>query len=309
MDNTVEVILEQMFLNKNSNFMFEEFPENVLINEKMINVFINNIDYFVNMDEKLIDELSDFMLKKCIQIFLYNNQYLNFDSTQKLVLKDIYINLLRNIEIISNIGEDLLDKFSYIIYSHHESLKEFLLATNKLEIEASNSYDKNLVPVVCSEYSADFQLAVLGIDIASVIEPVLDLGCGRGGNLVKYLRKIGVEAYGIEREIDEDTSIIKRSSWFDYNIEEKKWGTIISNMAFSNHFFHITLTNSASVGIYKDKFFEIISGLKIGGSFIYAPGLDFIENNLGLKYEVLKYRQENIVGSRLYATHIKRLVD
>jgi 2-polyprenyl-3-methyl-5-hydroxy-6-metoxy-1,4-benzoquinol methylase len=54
-------------------------------------------------------------------------------------------------------------------------------------------------PVPCSEYSASLQISLFDILQQDMPQPVLDIGCGIEGNLVGFLRRCGIEAYGIDR--------------------------------------------------------------------------------------------------------------
>ncbi|MGG1617445.1 hypothetical protein ACIFQM_19465 [Paenibacillus sp. NRS-1782] len=51
----------------------------------------------------------------------------------------------------------------------------------------------------CEEYTPELQAKLLGLDIARLQEPVLDVGCGAEARLVGYLRSLGIEAYGTDR--------------------------------------------------------------------------------------------------------------
>jgi hypothetical protein len=51
-------------------------------------------------------------------------------------------------------------------------------------------------------------------------------------------------------------------------------------MAFSNHFIHHNLRADGDFEIYAKKYMEILKSLKLGGRFIYAPSLSFMEEIL-----------------------------
>lgn len=131
----------------------------------------------------------------------------------------------------------------------------------------------------CEEYSADFQLSLYGLDLALLKEPVLDIGCGQYAWLVETLRDHGINAYGLERFPSKKNYIIS-IDWFDYSFNECTWGTILSNMAFSNHFWHHHLRKDGQPHAYAKKYMEILYSLKPGGVFIYTPGLPFMEKIL-----------------------------
>ncbi len=133
-------------------------------------------------------------------------------------------------------------------------------------------------------------MEILQLNIDQIVEPVLDIGCGKQGNLVMFLRQKGIDAFGFDRFADKH-SVLINSDWFEYKFENEKWGTIISNLGFSNHFHHHHFRNDGNFIDYAKKYMEIISSLKIGGSFHYAPDLPFIENYLDTdKYQLIKHK-------------------
>lgn len=131
----------------------------------------------------------------------------------------------------------------------------------------------------CSQYSAETQIKLLNIDLKTIQEPILDIGCGSSKNLVHYLISQGFEVFGIDRFVD-DSTISKKADWleFDYGIE--RWGTIISNLGFSNHFKHHHLRTDGNYLEYARTYMSILHSLKAGGRFYYAPDLPFVEGYL-----------------------------
>ena len=107
----------------------------------------------------------------------------------------------------------------------------------------------------------------------------MDIGCGKQGRLMKFLKNNGIEVYGIDRFFFADNNVIN-SDWLEYDYGIEKWGTIVSNLGFSNHFKHHNLRQDGNIIEYGKKYMEILRSLKIGGRFHYAPGLPFIEEYL-----------------------------
>lgn len=133
---------------------------------------------------------------------------------------------------------------------------------------------------ICSQYSAQLQLEILGVsEPKNLITPVLDIGCGEDGTLVKYLSRLDLEVYGIDKNAEPITNI-NNTDWFDMNFELESWGTIISHMAFSLHFINHHLRIDGDPAKFASFYMRILNALKIGGRFIYAPGLPFIEKFL-----------------------------
>ncbi|QHT67338.1 hypothetical protein GXP67_12180 [Rhodocytophaga rosea] len=158
--------------------------------------------------------------------------------------------------------------------------------------------------VVCGEYSAPMQLKLLQIDMAHLPEPILDIGCGKQAFLVNYLRTMGLEAYGIDRNATA-SPFIYQADWFEFDLSTKSWGSIISNIGFSNHFQHHHLrVNSDYLG-YALRYKQILQSMKAGGVFYYAPDLPFIEKHLDTaKFGIQKTA---IKGTQFSRTKIVRL--
>ena len=134
--------------------------------------------------------------------------------------------------------------------------------------------------VVCAEYSPALQLAILGIDPDDILEPVMDIGCGEHAILVTYLRSRGIEAYGADRLSPAGSDHLFRVNWFEMELREGYWGTLISNLSFSSHFIHNHLRADGKHMEYARKYMELLAALAPGGRYHYAPGLPFIERYL-----------------------------
>lgn len=131
------------------------------------------------------------------------------------------------------------------------------------------------VAVVCAEYAVETQLQVLGIQPDTLAEPILEVGCGSGA-LVGYLRGLGLEACGIDRLVA-PAPYLQQADWLEYSYLGARWGTIISHMAFSNHFIFHHQYRAGRPDLYARKYMEMLAALQVGGALYYAPGLPFIE--------------------------------
>jgi hypothetical protein len=267
------------------------------INKKQIafnkgkNLFIaeeNNGLQFIEGTESLIDKirnldiqseqlLIDYLTDESLQEFCRVNQYFSFNAESVNELKELYALLNQKIKMLDNsAGQTELDTISH---EHYVKLCDWLVRTNKFAEKMYSNNQEYVQPVACSEYAPDLQLSLLHINLKDLREPVLDVGCGREMNLVNYLRDNGIETYGIDR-FDNGNPYYIKGDWLEYDFEPGKWGTIISNLGFSNHFVHHNLRVDGNYRAYAHKYMEILHSLQIGGSFYYAPDLPFIEIHL-----------------------------
>lgn len=231
--------------------------------------------------------LINYATDKAIEEFCRVNQYYSFDSKSKKDLENIYSDLIKRIQTRSGSIEDISLK-------HYENLKKWLKVSNPFAEKIYGNTDKNINSVVCLEYSPDLQIKILQIDVKHLMQPVLDIGCGSQGHLVNYLKNQGIEICGIDRFKFDKANLIT-ADWLEYYYKEKKWGTIVSNLGFSNHFNHHNLREDGNYIEYGKTFMNILYSLKIGGCFHYAPDLPFIEKYLDNsqfkmgKYEINEY--------------------
>lgn len=132
---------------------------------------------------------------------------------------------------------------------------------------------------VCGSYSADLQLQVLGLEREALLEPILDLGCGEHGGLVRALQAAGLAAVGLDRLADHQEHLVA-ADWFDLELPRASWGTIISHLAFSLQFLHQHLRGGPGPERYARTYMQLLRALRVGGTFAYAPSLPFIEDLL-----------------------------
>lgn len=276
----------------------KEFLENI---DKQIefnqnkNIFLDNLDIFKFAKETVIaisnvDQLKsntkpfliNYATDKAIEEFCRVNQYYSFDLKAKNNLKGIYSDLFEDIQLNKFSIEDLSKR-------HFEKLRSWLKESNSFAEKIYKNADKKVTPVACFEYTPELQISILKIDINTLINPFLDIGCGANGHLVNYLKDQGVDAHGIDRYVF-PYSNFETADWLEYNYGKERWGTIVSNLGFSNHFNHHNLRKDGKYIEYGKTYMNILHSLKIGGSFHYAPDLPFIENFLDYDcFTITKY--------------------
>ncbi len=237
------------------------------------------LDRLTNTKYRLNDDsLIDYTVNRVLTEFYRVNQYFHFDKQAIQELKLIYTNLYRQLDRKDQTREELA-------YNHKRNLTEWLRKENPFSIKIYSSKQKTVDVTPCFEYTPDLQLRILHVDLDKLQEPILDIGCGQHANLVKYLRQKGKIAFGIDR-YNSSYNYFQNYDWLNYDFETEKWGTIISNLGFSNHFLHHHLRIDGNYICYAKKYKEILDSLKVGGKFHYAPSLPFIEEYL----DIIKYR-------------------
>ena len=272
-ENIKQHIKDQIAFNSGKNLFADEHLKSL----KMIEVTESLVEKIQQMDAETKKEMINFMADEALQEFCRVNQYFAFNTESVNELKRVYSELnqnIRNLKATASKAE--LDDISR---EHYLSLCDWLVRTNAFASKMYSGDQEYAVPVACSEYPPDLQLSILNIDLRLLIEPVLDIGCGRELNLVNFLRDNGIEAYGIDRFDNENPYYIK-TDWLEYNFDIQKWGSLISNLGFSNHFIHHNQRADGNFREYAQKYMEILNSLKTGGSFYYAPELPFIEKHL-----------------------------
>lgn len=282
MQKLLEIIDKQIEFNQGKNIFLDESSDTL----KFMDDTVNTIVDIRNLSTESEDFLLDYITDKVLQEFYRINQYYTFNNQSKSDLRKIYSQLFLKIKTThSSIGS--------ISKNHYQKIKQWMQESNDFAEKIYSTKDEIIEPVACSEYSPVFQTKILQIDIKQLLEPVLDIGCGRHGNLVNYLCGNGIDCIGIDR-FSFDVPRLINSDWLEYHFEREEWGTIISNLGFSNHFKHHNLRVDGNYIGYGKTYMDILHSLKIGGSFHYAPDLPFVEQYLDInKFTVEKNEIED----------------
>jgi hypothetical protein len=206
------------------------------------------------------------------------NQYVKINQTDIEHLRGLYHNFLQRYHRALHSSDHpttLQSQLTHVMVGHQNQLMRFVSRV----AHDNGGLDFVLQEPVCSTYSADLQLSLLGLDVDQMIQPILDIGCGQDARLVTALRAVGKEAYGIDR-MAQESEWIMRGDWFDVSPQTHQWGTVIAHMSFSTHFLHHHLRQESHPEQYAQYYMSILRALKVGGCFAYTPGLPFIESLL-----------------------------
>lgn len=276
MDRFIRNIDNQIKSNRGKNILLDK-PEIFQFISDTINEISNINELNMNAEDILIDYTTDKVLDEFCRI----NQYYSFDTKSKNDLKKIYSDLFAKLRL-------RIDSTEEISREHYQKLKDWLLKYNSFAGKLYTNSVQIVEPVVCSEYSPDLQIEILQIDFNRLMPPVLDIGCGKQGKLVDFIARKGIDVFGIDR-FPFSSRNLQTSDWLEYEYGFKKWGTIISNLGFSNHFLHHNLREDGNYIGYGKTYMNILDSLKVGGSFHYAPDLPFIEKYLNSnQFELIK---------------------
>lgn len=222
-------------------------------------------------------EVVDYLTAGARRAFCDANQYLDVASDNTTALREVYAALVHDMVTAAASG-NLYE--AQLTARHTGRLQQWLHRTNPFFEALYANTGAQLKPVVCAEYAAALQLNVLRLDPAALKEPVLDIGCGPQAGLVRLLRQQGLAAYGVDRFIASPEPYLKTGDWLDFSMPAGYWGTIVSNLSFSNHFLHHHHRNSPDCTRYAAKYMEILRSLRPGGSYHYAPSLPMVEKYL-----------------------------
>jgi hypothetical protein len=166
-----------------------------------------------------------------------------------------------------------------VLKVHHERLR-LIMASYCVTYQGGNLKGNPLLQTVpCEEYSAEFQLSVLGLGLGDLVEPVLDIGCGTKGTLVNYLREHRVAASGVDR-LAPESPFFFRSDWFDFDYSSQPWGSILAHQSLSTHFIYSYLHQPVSIEKFGRLTMKVINSLRAGSFLSYAPGLPFFESQV-----------------------------
>lgn len=277
MKEIFESIDRQIHLNQGKN-LFRSEPFGSL---QFLSGTIRQAEKTGNLSESEKELLIDYTTEKVFQEFCRINQYYSFSGCDKNELRAIYSQLFEDVR-------QKIEPIETISERHYLRLKKWLEKSNPFAKALYSGGSNLLDPVACAEYNPVLQLGILQIDLPKLKNPVLDIGCGKDARLVKFLRSKGFDAYGIDR-FQTESEFVFEADWLGFDYGNRKWGTIISNLGFSNHFHHHHLRSDGNYLGYAKKFMVILRSLKPGGSFYYAPDLPFIEPFL----DPAKYVVEN----------------
>jgi len=296
-DHLKKAISEQLALNHQSNLLYCDVKQAFEVDDGFLSM-LKNLKQKRDLDfsETRINELIDFAVQKLIEKVYDINQFIHISNEKQQEATSIYRDTLEAMVATDDIETVLYD-------FHYPRLSLWLY-----DLYPSHFVDvlkdiPTLGKVVCEEYSPEFQCKILGLDPKQLMQPVMDIGCGKNGNLVRFLLKSRIRACGIDRIAVMNEPVISRQDWFDLDMNESEWGTIISNIALSNHIIYVSKNDPSLFQKYKKMLKRLVNSLKPGGTFIYAPGTPVIEGEIDrFEFSVIN----RPISETFYTTTIRR---
>ena len=284
-------LLVEVIARRYQNNTHKSIQDVYQMDQDFLNLEPDNLQFVLTYRAEIVDILGNpELLSSLVRLFVIltleftfeNNQFIAVGSKEELDLERIYQSYLQEMKMILIADIPLArikQQFEELIAGHfidlHNNLTGFLDNPLSANVKENALFNR----VVCRQYSPALQLKILGIRLENISEPVLDLGCGKAGQLVNYLNEKGIETYGVDRIVAGSERLIE-ADWLEFPLIPGFWGTIVSHMAFSNHFIFQHHYKNGKPEPYARQYMAALAALQPGGSFYYSPGLPFIEGML-----------------------------
>lgn len=293
MKSMEDSIKQQLDANKSKNLLFENIQQSMNVAPSFLAALEESLNSNAGDEsEEVYSEFISFTAKELVKRLYSINPYVRISKEDFGNLEQIYRQTWQRIVKTRTI-KATLNEF------HYPELSKWLAKLYPDEFQKFLKSSPDIGHVTYREYSAELQMEILGIDSAHIKQPIIDIGCGGQANLVKHFRSLGIDAYGIDRHLETHKPYITQADWFDYSFEANRWGTIVSNMGFTNHLNYAYLHDLSQLERYLPKMKEILESLTKGGCFYYAPSLPFVEDKLPTQnYKVKReHKINNIFAS------------
>lgn len=292
-------IIKQLKANRSKNLLYIDVEHIMDVDPSFLAALEKLLDASARekqgeVSSNIISFAAQALLKRLYSV----NQYTRVDDQQVEELKEIYWETWRAMQRTRNVRTVLVD-------IHYPALSRWLASLYPKEFRKQLRYQAEVGHVVNEEYTAEFQMELFQLDTIHMKQPVVDIGCGSQANLVIYLRSRGIEAYGFDRQLEVNEPYLEQIDWFEYPFSKDRWGTIISNMAFTNHLNYVYYHDISQLKPYLLRMKDILASLATGGSFHYAPALPFIEDRLDADCFIVERRPA--AGEVFFSTIIKNV--
>ena len=286
-----KAIRGQIALNHNTNLFYVDFPTNA----RLLPDFIRAIQEAASTSPAEQSRMVEFAAHSTVKVLYSKNQFISIPDTLFEELKSLYSETLRLTAL--GCGEEEL------IRSHQERLSLWVRQLYPQRHRMALRQNREIGTVTCAEYSPELIERAYQIDLRYLDEPILDIGCGENGSLVKRLISLNKQAEGFDRGVGKDADAIKAGDWLTYAYGSGRWGTVFANMSFSNHSIYHQSEKTEFSEEYHAVYQAICRSLRIGGRFYYAPSLETDEEAL----DRLAYRVNHEYSSGVKVSVVSRM--
>lgn len=251
-----------------------EYYNNLEFQDKFLEEIRNAINNGrLQSNHGISEKWVELMTERALETFCSNNGVISSRNDNIAELQNLYKTLWQ--EIAEELKSENID-FETIQKLHLNRLSNWLFETRSFIQDIHDPQSIRIREFARSGLTVDFQVNLMHMDIKNMPEPVLDLGCGKEAHLVHYLRDLGKQAFGMDKQII-DAGYLINSDWLNFDFQPHTWGTIIANLSFALYFTGHYHQKDGQYILYARKYMEILNSLKKHGSFCYTPGLPFIE--------------------------------
>ncbi|MFT3895574.1 MAG: hypothetical protein QM730_28465 [Anaerolineales bacterium] len=265
---------DYIFSNSLFHSIAREQVEFIFAHRVEMAAYLGNTSAVLELVEHCIDSTKRYTYER--------NQFVNFTAEYDELLNAQYHDFISQTRAAlqkSDTESALESAMVAVLTVHHQRLR-LIMASYCVAYQDADLHTNPLLRTVpCEEYSAKFQLSLLGLDLHDLIEPVLDIGCGMNGTLVRYLRANGLSAYGVDRLAPQERFFL-RDDWFSFDHVSQPWGSVLAHQSLSTHFIYAYLHQPVSIEKFAKLTMKIINGLQSGSFLAYAPGMPFFESQI-----------------------------
>ena len=171
---------QQLERNKTRNLLHENVKQIMEIEPSFLAALETLVDSNVGeKPESISAEIVSFTAQELVKRLQSINPYLGVNQQQVEALEEIYRQTWQRIIKTGN-TKTSLGEF------HYPELSKWLASLYPEEFRKSLKSSSIVGGVTYGEYSAEFQIELSGIDISHIRPPILDIGCGKRANLVRY---------------------------------------------------------------------------------------------------------------------------
>ncbi len=265
------------------DYIFSNSLFHTIAKEQVEFIFAHRLEIIEHLGlAEAVNELVEHCIESTKRYTYERNQFVNFTTEYDELLNAEFTDFIHQIRAAlqkSRSEAELATEMIAVLKVHHERLRLIMASYCVTYQDGSLKENPLLRTVPCEEYSAEFQLSVMGFGLHDLIEPVLDVGCGTKGTLVDYLRRQSIAAFGVDR-LAPESAFFFRNDWFDFDYSCQQWGSILAHQSLSTHFVYSYLHQPVSIEKFTRLMMNILASLEVGSFLGYAPGLPFFETEV-----------------------------